>query len=79
MLDKDQVIHIADLYSIPTNGPMFDRINQIDNYFRQNLPDHPRNEKGALLFSPDIFNCLVNKKTLDELSKNLLVVLMKDY
>ena len=62
-LDKDQVLHIATMYNIPTNGPMFDRIDQINDHFKQHRPDHPRNSKGVLIFKPDIFQCLMNKKT----------------
>ena len=78
-LDRDQVLHIANIYEISTNGPIFDRIDQIDRYFREHIPCHPRNDKGTLVFPPKLFKCLIDRKCLDDLTKNILLVLMKCY
>ena len=76
-LDKEQLLRIAAKYNLVTQGPVYDRIDQIDHYFKINVPDHPRNERGVLLFQPEF--SVDRPKILTELSKNLCIALMKDY
>jgi len=74
---KDQLLELAKIHTIETNGVKFDQINQIDSWFRENFPDHPRSPRGILIFQTNYTP--IKDMTLKELKRRLLLDLMDDY
>ena len=72
-----QLSELAKIHNITINGPKFDKISQINSWFRENFPDHARSPRGILVF-PTNYK-LKTEVTLKELKRNFLLSLMADY
>jgi len=74
---KDQLQGLAKIHKITTNGVKFDQVNQIDSWFLEHFPDHPRSPRGILVFQTNYTP--IKDMTLKELKRRLLFDLMDDY
>ena len=77
--NKKQLLDLAQIHNIPINGPMYDQVNQIDQWFQEKFPNHPRSRglTGILTFPSNYIP--KNETTLSELKRKFLLNLIDDY
>jgi len=75
---KEELVELAGRYNLTLSGPKYDQLDQINSYFKDNFPDHPRSRIGGILLFPQQFT-LTETRTINQLSKNQLQALRSDY
>ena len=73
----NEIQDLADLFNITVSGTILTKKHQIDEFFRLHYPDHPRTDKGHLVFQATFNPC--EQTALMEMSTIELEAIIKAY